>query len=853
VLKKLLKFWRRCVQKPGFSRTYLLVSLATLLLTTLFWAIKSANLQLANADQLIDPYLFQNWHTFHNAVFPDAHTFLLKWPLFLLIKSLNYSAAAFTSVTLLAVLVTIGLFVAVIYKIEKRPLVFGTICLALASSLLLVPPQPYLGGLLPVNMGMLASRNLEYVLFLISVGLFVRRPRLRSPTTWLSIVCLSLLVASDRLFLTLSVGGALLGLAAYALVRSWQLVTLFSTWLVVSLFSGIGGGAILWLLSHFTKLAGNDQPYALTFSSHSTVLGAIYGALGLATNLGANPAYSATIVTNIPGRFLDNMLGLGGPAYLINLLILASGLYAAWRLSNSVLLHHRRNGKRLADAYKMAAVLIWSTVAAVLAFAFTDHYYAVDARYLGLGLFTVFIVLAAYMRRVSWPSEVVAGAGLIIFIGILLGLPAANHSLNLHEQALSGVNQRNALVADAANQHRSPVLIGDYWRVLPIKQAAGNKLNIMPLDNCTSPRQGLTSRAWNKSLKNTGFAYLLSSDKSLTSYPSCSLKQVVAAYGRPNASVVTSGKLSQPNDTVLFYDRGINKNPPNTRTADHSPATVSPIAPEELPYTSCRVPTIVNIVAHQDDDLLFMNPDVIHDIRAGHCVRTIYVTAGDAGGNSFYWLGREQGSEAAYSYMTNSKEVWIQRIVKLGTNQYAVVSNPRGNPRISLIFLRLPDGNVKGQGFAAERHESLANLEAGRSKTMSSVDGQSVYDSQQLTDSLVTFMQLFGPAELRTQSNFNDSRYQDHSDHMAVGRYAQKAYQQYENQQFENKVAIPLKFYVGYPIHQFSANIPADDLADKQAAFFAYGQYDSGVCNVMVLCKKMSYGAYLERQYQNPY
>ncbi len=38
------------------------------------------------------------------------------------------------------------------------------------------------------------------------------------------------------------------------------------------------------------------------------------------------------------------------------------------------------------------------------------------------------------------------------------------------------------------------------------------------------------------------------------------------------------------------------------------------------------------VVAHQDDSLLFLSPDLLHDIQAGDCVTTVYVTAGDGGG-----------------------------------------------------------------------------------------------------------------------------------------------------------------------------------------------------------------------------
>jgi LmbE family N-acetylglucosaminyl deacetylase len=835
----------------------MLFSIAVLLLTTLFWATKSANIQLSNADQLIDPYLFQNWPTFHDALFPAAHTFLLKWPLFLLVKFLGYSAAAFTSVTVLTVLITVGLLALIIYRIEKRPLIFGTLCLALASTLLLVPPQPYPGGLLPVNMGMLASRNLEYILYLISVGLFIRRPRLRSPTTWLSIACLSLLIASDRLFLIIGIGSGVLGLLAYALVRSWQLVSLFATWLVVSLLSGVGGGLILWLLKahHFTQLSGQTDsgPYGTVFSLHENVLGVIYGLLGVATNLGANPSFSTTIVKDIPRQFFSGLLAPGGLAYLINILILCAGLYVSWRLTGRVLLHHKREGGQLDGAYKFSALLIWSTLAALIAFVFTNHYYAVDARYLGLVLFTIFVALATYSRQRTWKPWLIATGGLVLFISTILGLVAANHTFNKQGAALTGINQRNAQVAQAAEQHRSTLLVGDYWRVLPAKQTTNKgKLSVVPLDDCTTPRQGLTSQAWNGDLKVHAFAYLLSSNKSLTNYPTCSLKQVVAAYGRPNASVVTSGNFGKPNDMLLFYDRGINKRGP-AKTPERGPATVVPIPQEELPYTSCQGPTIMNIVAHQDDDLLFMSPDLISEINAGHCVRTIYVTAGDAGNSSFYWLGREQGSEAAYTQMTGTKDLWVQRIVKLSDHQYATVAKPRGNPRATLIFLRLPDGNIKGQGFSAKHNESLARLEAGRVSALHSVDGQSTYTPDELTEAFVTFMYLFKPTEIRTQANFVSGQYPDHSDHMAVGRFVKKAYVQYENRQFENRVTIPLKFYIGYPVHDRPVNLSGGDLEAKQLAFFAYSLYDESVCQNTVICKHTAYDAYLHRQYQNPY
>jgi LmbE family N-acetylglucosaminyl deacetylase len=260
----------------------------------------------------------------------------------------------------------------------------------------------------------------------------------------------------------------------------------------------------------------------------------------------------------------------------------------------------------------------------------------------------------------------------------------------------------------------------------------------------------------------------------------------------------------------------------------------------------------MNVVAHEDDDLLFMSPDLIHDIKAGHCVRTVYVTAGDAGSGQFYWLSREQGSEAAYAKMIGDEHaLWVQRVVKLDDKAFMTIANPRNNPRISLVFLRLPDGNIGGQGFNSSHHESLERLLNGQLQHIQSVTKQSVYSAPQLTNALVMLMQTYQPAEIRTQSEVNGHAYPDHSDHMAVGRLTQQAYNRYEQIQYENKVVIPFKTYLGYPGHELPQNVFGADLEAKTAAFLAYAAFDGGVCQNVAQCSHTStYDAYLKRQYE---
>ncbi len=847
----------RLVHRAFFARAYALSAVFVLLVSTIFWALLGARLQQGNADQLVDPYLFERAATFHGALFPAQHTFLLKWPVFWLIRLLGTSNEAFVIVTVGLTIVTVASLAACLYWIERRPLVFGTLCLALASTLLLVPAQPYAGGLLPVNMAMLATRNLEYVVYIASLLLFIRSPKLKSWRFWLAIVLMSVLIASDKLFLPLGIGAALAALVLYAFANRRHFVGLSVRWLLAMLLAGGGAILVLWLItaSGLTHIASQavTSPYGLIHNAKDFGLGSLYGLLGIATNFGANPAFDATIVRNIPNHIRTALLAPGGVTYIVNGLILLGGLFMAGQVLCGSF-GRQRSAKDLKqdDATNLSIMLIWTTAAALAIFILTNHYYAVDSRYLTIAVFAVFIAAATYLRDRRWPAEKLVLIAVVIIIGMALGVATATGTYHHDEAALADMSRQNSAIAQTLAHHPVNFLMGDYWRVLPIKQVSAHALNVMPLAGCSTARQTLSSSTWQPNLSSSSFAYLLSLGPGLTDYPACSLNQVIAAYGKPNTSVLIAGTLDHPKELLLFYDHGANHSAP--KLSPQTPSTVLPVALDQLPNTSCTGPTDMNIVAHQDDDLLFMNPDLAHSIQAGRCIRTVYVTAGDGGNDIFYWLGRERGSEAAYDSMDGpGQDVWVERIVRLPGEQFIDVANPRGNSKISLIFMHLPDGNINGRGFKASHFESLAHLEAGSITAIHSVDGQSTYTSNQLTTALAALMQTYQPTEIRTQASYVSHVYPDHSDHLTVGQYVQRAYRQYEAQQFDNQVVIPLTFYIGYPSRAFPENLSGQDLAQKEATFFAYAKFDTGVCGSLAKCQKIpTYNAYLHRQYQNP-
>lgn len=268
----------------------------------------------------------------------------------------------------------------------------------------------------------------------------------------------------------------------------------------------------------------------------------------------------------------------------------------------------------------------------------------------------------------------------------------------------------------------------------------------------------------------------------------------------------------------------------------------------------CTNKTVMNIVAHQDDDLLFINPQIAHDIQHHACVRTVYVTAGDDGQGTDYLHLRERGAEAAYNHMLNNSSPWIAQQLTLPSGAVATATSPQKNDTVSLLFLRLPDGNLDGSGFSATDFQSLTRLSNGEIERMTSVDNTSAYTKELLIDTLQDIMAKYKPIRINTQSNDDaNTTISDHSDHMAVGAYTTAASRVYAARAHLNFTKL-IHYYQGYPIRGEPPNLSAQDTQQKAAAFFAYAVDDAGVCTSIFQCEitNSSYGQYLSRQYTSP-
>ena len=258
-------------------------------------------------------------------------------------------------------------------------------------------------------------------------------------------------------------------------------------------------------------------------------------------------------------------------------------------------------------------------------------------------------------------------------------------------------------------------------------------------------------------------------------------------------------------------------------------------------YASTCAGGALQIVAHEDDDLLFQSPDVLADIEAGRCVRTIYVTAGDAAQGSAYWHSRERGSQAAYAQMAGVANEWTTSSITVAGSSIRL-QTLTASPQISLAFMRLPDGNRSGTGMVSHHHESLMRLWESAITSISAVDGSASYTDASLRSTLTALMVGFRPTTIRTQDWVAEFGQGDNADHIGTALYTRAAAQGYDS-------AHTLISYGGYPTWTRLPNVSGAELTAKQAAFHAYAAEDSSLCLRPWCADDLVYSLRLVRQY----
>ncbi len=256
-------------------------------------------------------------------------------------------------------------------------------------------------------------------------------------------------------------------------------------------------------------------------------------------------------------------------------------------------------------------------------------------------------------------------------------------------------------------------------------------------------------------------------------------------------------------------------------------------------------PAHVVVVAHQDDDLLFINPDLKNAIDAKEPLTTVYLTSGNAGEGMTYVTEREFGIKSAYAFMAGVANSWT-----CGLEDYAgkaIETCRLVGADVQLVFLRLVDGFADGSLAG-----SLKSLWRGTASSSTAVDGSGLsFTRQALVDSLVALYAKEAATEIYTTDFSFEHRENDHSDHENAGLFALAASAQH-------RLRHSLHSYITYTTKDDTPNLSAQDSAVVADTFAHYASCDkfiegcsggTGCDQAMCTTSSALYSSWFSRHY----
>jgi LmbE family N-acetylglucosaminyl deacetylase len=240
------------------------------------------------------------------------------------------------------------------------------------------------------------------------------------------------------------------------------------------------------------------------------------------------------------------------------------------------------------------------------------------------------------------------------------------------------------------------------------------------------------------------------------------------------------------------------------------------VKPEGVRDISNTIPhrTDVFLVAHQDDWQLFMGDEVAERVRGGSHAVFVYLTAGDVGRDSLYWLTREQAALRSTLILENEGGVHVTGSVCAPAEivghliRRCVVGNTES------FFLRLPDGKRNGAGYAVHVYQSLRALRTKRISAISAIDGSSTYSSWADLVGTVAAIARRDSGQLTLHSNDPSIGVNphDHFDHRMAGRIALEL----------ERSGVMTVYYLGYALATRAPNLSTKRRRDKTELFRVY-------------------------------
>ncbi|WP_062009964.1 PIG-L family deacetylase [Streptomyces hygroscopicus] len=313
-----------------------------------------------------------------------------------------------------------------------------------------------------------------------------------------------------------------------------------------------------------------------------------------------------------------------------------------------------------------------------------------------------------------------------------------------------------------------------------------------------------------------------------------------------------------------------------TASAPAAPAQATAPGAAE-PFTSAvgaKDALLLQVMAHPDDDLYFMNPDAEHVLRSGVPVVSVYVTAGEAVGinhapgtpiprpnKAAYSASRHQGLRQAYARMMGLDQFtpWQRSVLRLPGGVTAETNTLVGNARrVRLIFLNiamLSEGGVRIPALWSTPGTVMRTLPA----TGSPVAHPSSYGHQTLVDVLAEIMDRYRPTLIHTLDPDPDFQVHDalhpkdndqpgcsdHRDHTPVALFTWKAIAQWVAASTGRDKRAPrftTTAFRGYYNQRWPHNLPPAVLAQKARAIKSYGGAPDWDCGDPAGCGDYSQG-----------
>ena len=265
---------------------------------------------------------------------------------------------------------------------------------------------------------------------------------------------------------------------------------------------------------------------------------------------------------------------------------------------------------------------------------------------------------------------------------------------------------------------------------------------------------------------------------------------------------------SDPADT----DTADDDDPPATEAV--VPAKLTTHANDSTP--SQKVRTTLNFVAHQDDDLLFMNPDIASDMQAGDRVWVVYLTAGEVPpGNYEYAKKRVEGEYAAYARAAHVPNRWTQETIYYGGHELS--SSTLNGTRVRLVFTYIHAAD----SFHGEPYGDLWRMRHDETFEAFPLDGRASYTHDELVDTLREMIYAVNPDLIRTQNTQFEPK--DHVDHTSAAIFAAEA------DTIDGATMIERSEYFDYQIGDFKENYTGYWVREKTAIWHTYMRYDREV------------------------